>query len=304
MAQNPVQAPPFLVEEATINIPPNIPKETDFITWTKLPVQLFGWDVALKKVLPPFMFLKPFVKHWFVAGGFLRDWIAKKPPKDVDIFFNSVEGCTAVLDEWKALDVNDEWRIVFESKWAVTFEPLGYSKVFFNLSCPIHWSDGKDYPLPQVQLIINPRVIVDPVTVLLEFDFFCCMMAYDPANEKTFTNTNAMLQAERKSVVANESDELSDPIRSLKRALSLRKRGWYIGVESCIVPLIDKIVGKRERMARFENKDDVHRVFYTNEETEVPEGKKVIHLMDLLTPFEIVLMRKQRLDDLFAVELK
>ena len=246
---------------------------------------------ALKKCLPDFMFSEnEIVSQWFVAGGFIRDYMIDDQPKDVDIFFRSEEAAKNIVRIWEKtlLEAQPQfrWKQVTSSNCAVTFEKE--QKVLFQ---------GKKttFEQPKVQLIINPLRCGEPVSIVSGFDFFCCMAVYDPIIRCCYVHENIHVDLKLRMINYN-IETVSNPIHSLKRAMNFRQRKWHIGIEFCILPILDAIIGYRERMKDLS--EDKWVPCYTDTDKNPPKDKRTIKLFELLNPFEILMMRKMGLDDI------
>jgi len=245
---------------------------------------------ALRSSFPKFMFYQQFTKHWYVAGGFLRDFFAKKQPKDIDIFFKTPLGCAVTVTEF---ELSEGWQKTATNKWACTFE---------NQTNSFKWSDDQEHPVPPVQLIIHEDTFGPINEMLVEFDFVCCMIALDPETEAIHWYPQAREDADAKVLRMNPYEKTSNPVRSLRRALDFRRRGWTWQVDECICELLNRIVGYRERLSKLAEDQNIGFSFYagcnSNNVHSMEGRERVATAKDLMTPIEIVQLKQLRLDEL------
>lgn len=136
-----------------------------------------------------------------IAGGCLTSLYSNKEINDIDIYFRSREELKTVLTG--VLDDSDEW-ITFYTKKSVSLALNNGTKV----------------------QLINYSYFDTPQSVFNDFDFTCCMCAYDLATDEIVMDPRFIYDLAKRVLMFNGGTKF--PIKSLSRVDKYQKKGFTI----------------------------------------------------------------------------
>lgn len=238
--------------------------------------------VSLLDLLPRGCFGLP---GWYVAGGFVRDRTLWKQPRDCDVFFREPAGSLVASFEKELSDAG----------WVVAADWPGFGRSWQRPN-----QDATRWSTP-VQVITGYGG--NPGDVIAGFDFFACMMALEPIGTSALywlEEGDAVRDSENNTLKYNWNSKGS-PWRSLRRAMRFRKAGWKSVPGDCVLPILDKIFGVRNRQERL-NKVEGERMASATRTT--PSGAldpDPVRLAEIMTADEVIHARRLGLEDVLEM---